>query len=74
MKTTALRLYGKSDLRLETFELPEIKDDEVLASVITNSICMSDYKAVIQGADHKRVTKDIAEKPVIIGHEQCGVF
>jgi threonine dehydrogenase-like Zn-dependent dehydrogenase len=74
MKTTALRLYGKSDLRLETFELPEIKDDEVLASVITNSICMSDYKAVIQGADHKRVTKDIAEKPVIIGHEQCGTI
>jgi threonine dehydrogenase-like Zn-dependent dehydrogenase len=74
MKTTALRLYGKSDLRLETFELPEIKDDEVLANVITNSICMSDYKAVIQGADHKRVTKDIAEKPIIIGHEQCGTI
>jgi threonine dehydrogenase-like Zn-dependent dehydrogenase len=74
MKTTALRLYGKNDLRLETFELPEIKDDEVLANVTTNSICMSDYKAVIQGADHKRVTKDIAEKPIIIGHEQCGTI
>jgi len=74
MKTTALRLYGKSDLRLETFELPEIKDDEILADVTTNSICMSDYKAVIQGADHKRVTKDIAEKPIIIGHEQCGTI
>ncbi|MCV5277142.1 hypothetical protein, partial [Escherichia coli] len=23
MKTTALRLYGKRDLRLETFDLPE---------------------------------------------------
>lgn len=74
MKTTALRLYGKSDLRLESFELPDIKEDEILASVITNSICMSDYKAVIQGADHKRVTKDIAEKPIIIGHEQCGTI
>ncbi len=74
MKTTALRLYGKSDLRLEQFELPEIRDDEVLASVVTNSICMSDYKAVIQGADHKRVTKDIAEKPIIVGHEQCGTI
>ncbi len=74
MKTTALRLYGKKDLRLEQFELPEIKDDEVLANVTTNSICMSDYKAVIQGADHKRVTKDIAEKPIIIGHEQCGTI
>ena len=74
MKTTALRLYGKSDLRLEQFELPEMNDDEVLASVVTNSICMSDYKAVIQGADHKRVTKDIAEKPIIVGHEQCGTI
>src|ERR1017187_1382074 len=74
MKTTALRLYGKNDLRLESFELPEIKDDEVLANVTTNSVCMSDYKAAIQGADHKRVTKDIAEKPIIIGHEQCGTI
>ncbi len=72
MRTTALRLYGKRDLRLETFELPELQDDEILASVVTNSICMSDYKAVLQGADHKRVTKDIAERPIIIGHEQCG--
>lgn len=74
MKSTAIRLYGKSNLRLETFELPEIKEDEILASVVTNSICMSDYKAAIQGADHKRVTKNIAEKPIIIGHEQCGTI
>ena len=30
MKTKAVRLYGKNDLRLEEFELPEIKDDEIL--------------------------------------------
>ncbi len=74
MKTTALRLYGKRDLRLETFELPEIKEDEILADVVTNSICMSDYKAAIQGENHKRITKDIAKKPIIIGHEQCGTI
>ena len=74
MKTTALRLYGKRDLRLETFDLPEPGDDEVLASVVTNSICMSDYKAVLQGADHKRVTKDIDVHPIIVGHEQCGTI
>jgi threonine dehydrogenase-like Zn-dependent dehydrogenase len=72
MQTTAVRLYGKNDLRLESFELPEIKDDELLADVITNSICMSSYKAVIQGTDHKRVPKDVAQNPVIIGHEMCG--
>jgi hypothetical protein len=32
MKTTAVRLYGKKDLRLESFELPPIKDDEILAT------------------------------------------
>ncbi len=74
MRTTALRLYGKRDLRLESFDLPEIRDDEILASVVTNSICMSDYKAVVQGAEHKRVTKDIAVRPIIIGHEQCGTI
>ncbi len=72
MKTTALRLYGKSDLRLETFELPEIKDDEILAKVVSDSVCMSSYKAAIQGEDHKRVPDNVAENPVIIGHEFCG--
>ena len=38
MKTKALRLYGANDLRLEEFELPEIKDDEILAEVISDSI------------------------------------
>ncbi|HOO25726.1 MAG TPA: zinc-binding dehydrogenase [Clostridiales bacterium] len=72
METTAVRLYGKRDLRLEKFELPEIKDDEILARVISDSICMSSYKAAEQGADHKRVPDNVAENPVIIGHEFCG--
>lgn len=72
MKTTAVRLYGKNDLRLETFELPEIKETEILAKIISDSICMSSYKAAMQGADHKRVHNDVAEKPAIIGHEFCG--
>ena len=72
MKTLALRLYGENDLRLERFDLPEITDDEILADIVTNSICMSDYKATIQGANHKRVPKDIDRNPIIIGHEFCG--
>ncbi len=74
MKTTALRLYGKNDLRLESFELPKIKDDEILFEVATNSICMSSYKATIQGADHKRVPANISDNPIIIGHEMCGTI
>lgn len=72
MKTKAVRLYGKLDLRLEEFELPAIQDDEILACVISDSICMSSYKASSQGSDHKRVPNDVAENPVIIGHEFCG--
>ncbi len=72
MKTTAVRLYGKKDLRLETFELPEIKEDEILATVVSDSICMSSYKAAKQGEDHKRVPNDVADNPVMIGHEFCG--
>lgn len=72
MKTTAVRLYGQNDLRMETFELPAIKDDEILVKVISDSICMSSYKAAIQGSNHKRVPNDIDVNPIIIGHEFCG--
>ncbi len=72
MKTKAVRLYGVNDLRLEEFELPKIKDDEVLVEIVSDSICMSSYKAAIQGANHKRVPNDVAENPIIIGHEFCG--
>ncbi len=72
MKTKAVRLYGKKDLRLEEFELPQIKDDEILAKVVSDSICMSSYKAATQGTDHKRVPNDAAENPIIIGHEFSG--
>ena len=72
MKTKAVRLYGKDDLRLEEFELPQIKDDEILAKVVSDSICMSSYKAAHQGPEHKRVPDNVAGNPVIIGHEFAG--
>ncbi len=72
MKTRAVRLYGVNDLRTEEFELPEIKESEILARVISDSICMSSHKAAIQGAAHKRVPDDVAENPIILGHEFCG--
>jgi threonine dehydrogenase-like Zn-dependent dehydrogenase len=74
MKTKAVRIYGKKDLRLEEFELPWLKDDEILAYVISDSICMSSHKAALQGADHKRVPDDIHINPTIIGHEFAGII
>ena len=72
MKTKAVRLYGVNDLRMEEFDLPEITDGEILAEVISDSVCMSSYKAACQGPNHKRVPNDVSENPIIIGHEFCG--
>jgi threonine dehydrogenase-like Zn-dependent dehydrogenase len=74
MKTKAVRIYGKKDLRLEEFDLPDLKEDEILAHVISDSICMSSHKAALQGADHKRVPDDISVNPTIIGHEFAGII
>ena len=74
MKTKAVRIYGKKDLRLEEFELPEMKENEILAQVISDSICMSSHKAALQGAEHKRVPDDIHLNPTIIGHEFAGII
>ena len=73
MKTRAVRLHGANDLRMDEFELPEIKDDEILVKVVSDSICMSTYKCAILGTEHKRVHDDVAEHPAIMGHEFAGV-
>ncbi|MFO7922882.1 MAG: zinc-binding dehydrogenase [Bacteroidales bacterium] len=74
MQTKAVRIYGKNDIRLEEFDLPKMKDDQILARVVSDSICMSSYKAVQQGPDHKRVPDDVHENPTILGHEFSGVI
>jgi len=74
MKIKAVRLHGANDLRLDSFELPTIGEDEILARVVSDSICMSTYKATVQGEAHKRVPIGIGERPVIVGHETAGVI
>ena len=72
MKTRAVRLHGAEDLRINEFELPEIREDEILARVVVDSLCPSTYKAAKLATAHKRVPPDIAENPIIVGHEFCG--
>jgi len=72
LKTTALRIYGPRDLRVETFDLPQPGPDEILAEIVSNSICMSSHKAVDLGPAHKRIPDDVAQNPTIIGHEFAG--
>ena len=74
VKTKAVRLHGVNDLRLDEFDLPEIRDDEILARVVSDSICMSSHKLALQGAGHKRVRHDLNEKQPIIGHEFGGTI
>lgn len=72
MNTKAVRIHGKKDLRLEEFALPAVGPDDVQIRVISDSVCMSTYKAALEGGDHKRVPDNVAENPTIIGHEFCG--
>jgi len=74
MKAKALRLHGAKDLRIDEFELPEIKDNEILVKVISDSICMSTYKCATLGVEHKRVHNDVADHPAIMGHEFAGTI
>jgi len=72
MKTKAVRIHGKNDLRLEEIELSDIGADGVRIKVISDALCMSTYKAAIEGGDHKRVPDKVEETPTIVGHEFCG--
>ena len=71
MKTKAVRLYGENDLRLEELELPTMGEGDILIKIISDSACMSTYKTAKQGARHLRVPDDVADNPVIVGHEFC---
>ena len=74
MKTKAVRIHGKMDLRLEEINLPEVGPDDVQVKIISDSLCMSSYKAAVEGEDHKRVPDDCDVNPTIVGHEFCGVI
>lgn len=72
MITKAVRLYGKEDLRLEEFELPEIREDEILVRPVTDSVCMSTNKLVMMGQENARAHEDMEHNPCIMGHEFSG--
>lgn len=71
MKTRAARLYGANDARLEEFELRPITSGEILIKIISDSVCMSTHKTIMQGENHLRVPDNVAEHPIMLGHEFC---
>lgn len=72
MRTTAVRMYGAGDLRLESFEIEDRESENIVVRIITDSVCMSTYKELTQGASHKRVPENIHERPIVVGHETAG--
>jgi len=73
MKAKAWRLYGASDARLEDIELEGAGEEGIVVELVTNTICLSDYKGMSLGTGHKRVPRDIATRPTMFGHEVAGI-
>ena len=55
MKVKGVRLYGVKDIRMEEFELPGIKEDEILLKILCNGIAMSTLKEITLAQRHLRV-------------------
>ncbi len=47
----------------------KIGPDELLIRHDADSICFSDIKVINQGQDHPRIYQNMAEDPVVLGHE-----
>ena len=73
MKAKAWRLYGAADARLEDIELESAGEEGIVVELVTNTICLSDYKGMSLGTGHKRVPRDIATRPTMFGHEVSGI-
>ena len=73
MKAKAWRLYGARDARLEDIELEPAGEEGIVVELVTNTICLSDYKGATLGTGHKRVPRDIATRPTMFGHEVSGI-
>ena len=73
MKAKAWRLYGAGDARLEDIELEGAGEEGIVVELVTNTICLSDYKGASLGTGHKRVPRDIATRPSMFGHEVSGI-
>lgn len=70
----AARIHGRNKVAVSDFQLPPTGDDELLLRVVSSSMCLSTYKALSLGEEHKRVPDNITSVPVMTGHEFAGVI
>lgn len=72
MQSRASVIFGTDKVDVRLLDLPEIGSDEILMRVVSSSMCLSTYKAMSLGSEHKRVPDDIEDVPVMTGHEFAG--
>ena len=72
--TRAARIHGTDKVGVSEFQLPETGPEELLLRVVSSSMCLSTYKALSLGSEHKRVPASLSEEPVVTGHEFAGVL
>ncbi len=72
MQSRAAVIFGRNKVDVRLVDLPEIGPDELLMRVVSSSMCLSTYKAMSLGSEHKRVPDDIEDVPVMTGHEFAG--
>lgn len=61
----AALLYGKEDIRLESYELPPLQRHDLLLRIRSCGICGSDNRMFFNGPSARYIN------PVILGHEIC---
>jgi len=74
MQSRASVIFGTNKVEVSVLDLPEIGSDEILMRVVSSSMCLSTYKAMSLGSEHKRVPDDLDDVPVMTGHEFAGVI
>ena len=65
-KMEAALFYGKEDIRLESIDLPQVGDGDVLLKIGACGICGSDARSYFKGIEERY------KIPVIFGHEMVG--
>ncbi len=72
MRAEAAVIRGAGRVEVIDINLPDPGPREVLIEVVSSGMCLSTTKALTLGATHKRVPDDVAENPVMTGHEFAG--
>lgn len=65
---TAAVLYGREDVRIESLEIPEAKEGEIIVRVAAALTCGTDLKVYRRGYHAKMLVP-----PTVFGHELAGV-